>query len=87
MVGHMNNMNTASKPSSKSSSTTTDSFDRSEWSRLQALVKAEMQGVIYDSERARPLYSKSKDEAVAKRDAIIKAFGEFLTMVESIKRP
>ena len=54
--------------------------------RLQALVKSEMSGVVYDASRKRPLYSKSVDEAVAKRDAITRAFAEFLTMVEGIKK-
>lgn len=72
-----------------SQSTTTapkSTFDAADWSRLQALVKSEMSGVVYDASRKRPLYSKSTEEAVAKRDAITKAFAEFLTMVEGIKK-
>lgn len=63
-----------------------DEFDRAEFNRMFALVKSEVNGIIYDSTKKRPLYSRTVKEATAKRDAVVKSFESFLTMIESIKK-
>lgn len=81
------NAKTQDAPTSEATVTeATPEFDRKEFNRLVALVKNEMGGVVTDSLKKRPLYSTTSEEAVAKRDAMLKAFESFLVMVESIKK-
>ena len=41
---------------------------------------------MYDSEKKRPLYSRTVEDAVAKRTAVVQAFDEFLKTIEGIKK-
>lgn len=61
-------------------------FDPAEVSRVVSLVRHELSVLAQDAKRKRPLYSKSADEAVARRNASFKALTEFASHLDSMKR-
>ena len=61
-------------------------FDRAEFNRLFARVKAEVSTVVQDAEKKRPLFSRDSASAVAKRDAVLKALESFIEMVDQAKK-
>lgn len=61
-------------------------FDPAEVSRVVSLVRHELSVLAQDAKRKRPLYSKSVDEAVARRNASFKALTEFASHLDSMKR-
>lgn len=61
-------------------------FDRTEFNRLFARVKAEVSTVVQDASKKRPLFSKDAATAVAKRDAVMKALESFIDMVDHAKK-
>lgn len=61
-------------------------FDRAEFNRLFARVKAEVSTVVQDAEKKRPLFSKDSATAIAKRDAVMKALESFIDMVDNAKK-
>lgn len=78
MVVHMATTTATTAPA-------TAAFERAEFSRLFARVKAEMTVLVADAEKKRPLYSKTPTEAAAKRDAALKALETFIAMVDQAK--
>ncbi|WP_146077129.1 hypothetical protein [Rathayibacter rathayi] len=63
-----------------------DEFDSKEITRLFARVKHELGGLIGDAYRVRPFYAPTKEEAIAKRDAAIKALNGLADSIDSIKK-
>lgn len=66
--------------------TPADSFDGKEITRLFARVKHELGGLVQDASRTRPFYAPSKDKAVAKRDAAIKALNSLAETIDRLKK-
>lgn len=65
---------------------TDQEFDRSEVTRMFARLKHEVGGLVQDASRSRPFYAKSKQEAVAKRDAAVKVLTELADRIEVLKK-
>lgn len=63
-----------------------EAFDRSEITRMFARLKHEVSGLVDDSNRSRPFYAKSKEEAVAKRNAAIKVLNELADRIDTLKK-
>ena len=63
-----------------------DSFDRSDLNRTFARLKHEVGGLVDDAKRARPFYAKSKEEAIAKRNAAVKVLDEFADRIILLKK-
>ncbi|MDP9821067.1 hypothetical protein [Nocardioides massiliensis] len=63
-----------------------EAFDRNEMSRLFSRVRAEVSTVVQDAEKKRPLFSRDRETAVAKRNAVMKALESFIDMVDQAKR-
>lgn len=61
-------------------------FDRRDLTRTIARLKHEIGGLVDDANRTRPFYAKSKEEAVAKRDAALKVIGEFADRIDALKK-
>lgn len=83
--------NTATEKGVKNAATATantevDQFDRTEFNRLFARVKAEVSTVVQDASKKRPLFSRDAASARAKRDAVLKALESFIEMVDSAKK-
>lgn len=72
----------------KSTAPTTDDvvFDPAEVSRVVSLIRHELSVLAQDAKRKRPLYSKSTDEAVARRNASFKSLTEFASHLDAMKR-
>lgn len=68
------------------SSEPTNHFDRKELSRLFARLRHEMGGLVDDAGRKRPFYARSKEEAVAKRDAAVRVLSEFADRIDVLKK-
>lgn len=79
-------MNTSTKSKSTAPATDDVVFDTAEVSRVVSLIRHELSVLAQDAKRKRPLYSKSMDEAVARRDASFKALSEFASHLDSMKR-
>jgi hypothetical protein len=75
-------------PKNKSTAPATDDvvFDTAEVSRIVSLIRHELSVLAQDAKRKRPLYSKSMDEAVARRNASFKALTEFASHLDAMKR-
>jgi hypothetical protein len=75
-------------PKTQSTAPATDdvAFDPAEVSRVVSLVRHELSVLAQDAKRKRPLYAKSHDEAVARRNASFKALSEFASHLDSMKR-
>lgn len=82
----MPTMNTNTKPKSTVPATDLDAFDPSEVSRVVSLIRHELSVLAQDAKRKRPLYSKSSDEAVARRNASFKSLTEFASHLDAMKR-
>lgn len=65
---------------------TAQEFDHSEVTRMFARLKHEVGGLVQDAGRSRPFYAKSKQEAVAKRDAAVKVLTELADRIEVLKK-
>lgn len=63
-----------------------ESFDRKDLSRLFSRLRHEVGGLVDDANRSRPFYAKSKEEAVAKRDAALKVIGELADRIDTLKK-
>lgn len=63
-----------------------ESFDRKDLTRLFSRLRHEVGGLVDDANRSRPFYAKSKDEAVAKRDAALKVIDELADRIDSLKK-
>lgn len=63
-----------------------DNFDRSDLTRTFARLKHEVGGLVDDAKRARPFYAKSKEEAIAKRNAAVKVLDEFADRIILLKK-
>lgn len=61
-------------------------FDRKDLTRLFARLRHEVGGLVDDANRNRPFYAKSKEEAVAKRDAALKVIGELADRIDVLKK-
>ncbi|GLJ62211.1 hypothetical protein GCM10017576_23410 [Microbacterium barkeri] len=61
-------------------------FDRKDITRMFARLKHEVGGLVDDANRSRPFYAKSKEEAVAKRDAAIKVLNELADRIDVLKK-
>lgn len=79
---------TATAPATATTATETveDKFDRSEFSRVMAMVRHEVSGLITDAQRRTPFYASSKQEAIAKRDAAMKVLTEFANRIDELKK-
>ena len=77
----MANANTPQTPAPKA-----ESFDRKELTRVISRLRHEIGGLVDDSYRTRPFFAKSKEEAVAKRDAAVKVLGEFADRIDQLKK-
>ncbi|MGW9021121.1 hypothetical protein ACWGOE_06520 [Leucobacter chromiiresistens] len=67
-------------------STKASEFDRKDLTRLFARLRHEVGGLVDDANRSRPFYAKSKDEAVAKRDAALKVISELADRIDVLKK-
>lgn len=63
-----------------------EAFDRTEITRMFARLKHEVSGLVQDADRSRPFYAKSKEEAVAKRDAAVKVLTELADRIDVLKK-
>lgn len=63
-----------------------EEFDRKDLSRLFARLRHEVSGLVDDANRRSPFYARSKDEAVAKRNAAIKVLEEFADRIDQLKK-
>lgn len=63
-----------------------DEFDRKDITRMFARLKHEVGGLVDDANRTRPFYAKSKDEAVAKRNAAVKVLNELADRIDALKK-
>lgn len=72
----------------KSTAAATDNvvFDPTEVSRVVSLIRHELSVLAQDAKRKRPLYSKSTDEAIARRNASFKSLTEFASHLDAMKR-
>ena len=61
------------------------SFNRAEFSLLMNSCNNEMLAIVDDAAEAKPLYSPTPATAQAKRDAMIRAYLEFVRIVKEIK--
>lgn len=61
-------------------------FDRTEITRMFARLKHEVGGLVQDADRYRPFYAKSKEEAVAKRDAAVKVLTELADRIDVLNK-
>lgn len=82
----MPTMTNTTKTQSTAPATDDVVFDPAEVSRVVSLIRHELSVLAQDAKRKRPLYSKSMDEAVARRNASFKALTEFASHLDSMKR-
>lgn len=82
----MPTMTTNTNPKSTAPTTDVDAFDPAEVSRVVSLIRHELSVLAQDAKRKRPLYSKSTDEAVARRNASFKSLTEFASHLDAMKR-
>ncbi|MGO2188042.1 MAG: hypothetical protein ACTH4Y_07320 [Microbacterium gubbeenense] len=61
-------------------------FDRKELGRTFARLRHEVAGLVDDAQRSRPFYAKSKEEALAKRDAAVKVLTELAERIDFLKK-
>lgn len=73
--------NTQTAPNTK-----TDEFNRSDLTRTFARLKHEVGGLVDDARRSRPFYAKTKEEAIAKRDAAVRVLDEFADRIILLKK-
>lgn len=66
--------------------TDTDTFDRKELSRLFSRLRHEVGILVDDANRSRPFYARSKDEAIAKRNAAVRTLDDFADRIDSLKK-
>lgn len=63
-----------------------ENFDHKELTRMIARLRHEVSGLVSDSNRSRPFFTKTKEEAVAKRDAAIRVLEEAATKIDQLKK-
>ena len=63
-----------------------ESFDHKELTRMMARLRHEVSGLVSDSNRTRPFFTKTKEEAVAKRDAAIRVLEEAAAKIDALKK-
>lgn len=63
-----------------------ENFDRKDLSRIFSRLRHEVGGLVDDANRSRPFYAKSKEEAVAKRDAALKVISELADRIDVLKK-
>lgn len=85
------NTPTTAKPGSADSTEATDpegttGFDRRELSRVFSKLRHEVGGLVDDAGRKRPFFARSKEEAIAKRDAAVKVLTEFADRIDALKK-
>lgn len=73
-------------PAAASTAVKVDDFDRKELTRTMNRIKHEVGGLVDDARRTRPFYAKSKDEAIAKRNAALKVLDEFADRIDMLKK-
>lgn len=78
--------NTPTTTSTNTTSDTTEEFGRKDVARIFARLRHEVNGLVDDSHRRTPFYAKSKDEAVAKRNAAVKVLDEFADRIDTLKK-
>ena len=80
----------AANTTAETPKTTTEStevkFDRRDLTRFFARIRHEMGGLVDDANRKTPFYTKSKAEAIAKRDATIRVLDEFADRIDILKK-
>lgn len=64
----------------------TDDFDRKELSRLISRLRHKVGGLVDDANRKSPFYSRTKKEAVAKRDSAVKVLNEFADRIDMLEK-
>lgn len=80
-------MSVNTKPATTTNTATkTDEFDRKDLTRIFARLRHEVGGLVDDANRSRPFYARSKDEAVAKRNAAVKVLEEFADRIDVLKK-
>lgn len=82
------NTPTTTKPGNLEATEAEDgpSFDRRELSRAFSKLRHEVGGLVDDAGRKRPFFARSKEEAIAKRDAAVKVLTEFADRIDSLKK-
>ncbi|MFV4912143.1 hypothetical protein PFZ49_00890 [Microbacterium lacticum] len=85
------NTPTTTKPGSNASPEATEpeestGFDRRELSRVFSKLRHEVGGLVDDAGRKRPFFARSKEEAIAKRDAAVKVLTEFADRIDNLKK-
>lgn len=66
--------------------TDADNFDRKELSRVFSRLRHEVGGLVDDANRKNPFYARSKDEAIAKRNAAVRTLEDFADRIDSLKK-
>ena len=77
----MANANAAATPAPK-----VENFDHKELTRMMARIRHEVGGLVGDANRSRPFFTKTKEEAVAKRDAAILVLEEAAAKIDKLKK-
>lgn len=82
------NTTTITKPGNLEAAEPEDAagFDRRELSRVFSKLRHEVGGLVDDAGRKRPFFARSKEEAIAKRDAAVKVLTEFADRIDALKK-
>lgn len=76
----------ANAPAPQSPAAKADEFDRKDLTRIINRVKHELGGLVDDANRRSPFYAPTKEKAVAKREAAVKALHELAGKIEALKK-
>ncbi|MGX1792276.1 hypothetical protein ACWIDW_04960 [Microbacterium sp. NPDC055312] len=76
----------ANATASQTTAPKADDFDRKDITRMFARLKHEVGGLVDDANRTRPFYAKSREEAVAKRNAAVKVLNELADRIDTLKK-
>ncbi|MBO1902247.1 hypothetical protein J4H92_09845 [Leucobacter weissii] len=76
----------AANTSTETPAAKAESFDRKDLTRTFARLKHEVGGLVDDANRLRPFYARSKEEAIAKRDAALKVLSELADRIDALKK-
>lgn len=63
-----------------------ETFDHKELTRMMARLRHEVGGLVGDANRTRPFFTKTKEEAVAKRDAAILVLTDAAAKIDALKK-
>lgn len=76
----------ATNTQTQTKATEAQSFDRKDLTRTINRLKHEVGGLVDDANRRSPFYAKSREEAIAKRDAALKVIAELADRIDLLKK-